>query len=319
VRWPLARFVGRRLVHALLLVYAAASVALLLVHLAGSGAFDDFGVHPDFAAEERRRRGFDRPFAEQYVDWMRGALRLDLGESVRFNRPVRALLGERLAPTLLLGVTALGLALAIGLPAGVYTASAPAALPARTIRAASLVFVSTPPLVTALVLLLVAARTGILPTGGFDPGDGGIPGWIGGTVRYLPLPALALALPVAATLERVQSRALESALAEPSIAAARARGVPVRRTIWVHAWRLSLPAVLGLLGIIVGSVLSGSLVVEVIMTWPGLGGLMHEALMARDLHLATACAAAAAFFLSLGLSASELALRLADPRTLEPA
>jgi peptide/nickel transport system permease protein len=314
VRGPLARFLVRRILHALLLVYAAASMALLLVHLAGSGAFDGIGQAPEITEAQRRARGFDRPFLVQYSEWMRGAARLDFGRSVAFERPVGALLADRLGPTVLLGLTSLTLALAIGLPAGVYTGASPSSVLARAIRAAALLLVSTPPLVTALALVLLAARTGLLPSGGFEPGAGSLGAWIAGALRYLPLPALALALPVAATLERVQSRAVAAALQDPSIIAARARGIPAARTVWVHAWRLSLPPVLGLLGIIFGTVLSGSLIVEIVTTWPGLGGLMHQALVARDLHLAAACAAAGALFLAFGLSAAELALRLADPR-----
>jgi peptide/nickel transport system permease protein len=316
---PFARFLIRRILHALLLVFAAASLALLLVHLAGSGTFDDFGQDPTDVVRRRAQFGFDRPFLEQYAAWMRGALTLDFGQSVRFGRPVAALLGERIGPTVLLGTVAFALALAIGLPAGVYTGSAPSRGGARVIRAASVLLISTPPLVTALLLVFVAVRTGILPSGGLATGDGGILGWTAGAARYLPLPALALALPIAASLERVQSRALQSSLGERSIIAARARGVPALRTVWVHAWRLSLPPVLGLLGIIFGSVLSGSLIVEVVLSWPGLGGLMHQALIARDLHLAAACAAAGALFLSAGLTLAELALFVADPRTQEPA
>ena len=272
----LAHFILRRLLHTLALVFVATSAALVLVHLAGSCTFD-FVLDPKYAAAECGRLGFDRPLGEQYLAWMGRALTLDFGESVRFNRPVAALLGERIGNTVLLGVT-------------------------------------------ALVLLLVAARTGLFPAGGFSvAADAGLLDWLAAAARYLPLPALALALPTAAGLERVQSRAMESTLTEPSITAARARGVPARRTTWINAWRLSLPPVLGVLGVVLGSVLSGSLIVEIVMSWPGLGQLMHHALVARDMHLAAGCAAAGALFLALGINASELALLLADPRRREPA
>lgn len=313
----LLRFLGRRLLHAAVLVYVAASASLVLVHLAGSGAFDGFGVHPDIARQERARLGFDRPLGEQYLTWMSKAVRLDFGESIRYNRPVGTLIAERFGNTLVLGGAAILIALVLGLPAGVYTAASPGAAGARWIRAASLVLVSAPPLVLALVLLLAAARTGIVPAGGYDPGSGGLLSWLAAITRYLPLPALAIALPIAATLERVQSQSLGAALADRSILAARARGVSEARATWVHAWRLSLPPVLGLLGIILGSVLSGSLVVEIVMAWPGVGDLMHQALVARDLHLATACAAAGALCLEAGLSSAELARLAADPRARE--
>jgi peptide/nickel transport system permease protein len=315
----LALFIGRRILHTLALVVVATSAALVLVYV-GDPCAPDIGADPRVAAAECARLGLDRPLGEQYVTFMTRALTLDFGESAHFNRPVAALLGERIGNTVLLGITALVLALGIGLPAGVYTASAPASIGARIIRAAALLLVSAPPLVTALVLLMIAARTGLFPAGGFDvPSGGGALDWLAAAARYLPLPALALALPTAASLERVQSRAMEATLTDPSILAARARGVPIWRTTWVHAWRLALPPVLGMLGVVLGSVLSGSLIVEIVMSWPGLGQLMHQALIARDMYLAAGCAAAGALFLALGISASECALQVADPRRREPA
>ncbi len=134
----------------------------------------------------------------------------------------------------------------------------------------------------------------------------------------LLLPALALALPIAATLERLQARALSEALREPCLQAVLARGIPRRRAVWHHAFRLSLKPVLAVLGIIVGSVLSGSLVVEIVMSWPGMGDLMYQALLGRDMFLAAGCGAAASLLLACGVLASDLALASVDPRIREP-
>lgn len=314
----LLRFVLRRIVHAVLLIFAAASAALLLVHLAPGDPFSAFGVDPAVAAVERQRLGFDRPFAAQYLEWLARSVTLDFGESVRFHRPVSALLAERAWSTALLGMTALIAALGLGLPAGIRTASAPRHWTSRVIRAASLLLVSVPPLVTALVLLLIAAKTGWFAAAGLGDSRDSF-GSIVSTLRLLPLPTLALALPIAASLERVQSSAMSDALADPSVLAARARGISARRTIWVHAWRLSLRPVLGVLGVVAGSVLSGSFIVEIVMSWPGLGDLMYEALVSRDVYLAAGCAAAGAAFLAVSLVAADLALVAADPRTGEPA
>jgi ABC-type dipeptide/oligopeptide/nickel transport system permease component len=109
------------------------------------------------------------------------------------------------------------------------------------------------------------------------------------------------------------------ALAEPCVRAALARGVSRQRAIWYHASRLSLPPVLAVLGIIVGSVLSGSFVVEIVMAWPGIGDLMYQALLARDVFLAAGCAAAASLFLAIGVLLADLAQAAVDPRTREAA
>jgi peptide/nickel transport system permease protein len=308
------QFVARRLARAILLMFAVSSSAMLLVHLAPGDAFSAFDVDPATADAERARLGLDRPFSQQYLTWVSRAVRLDLGESSKFQRPVVSLLRERAANTVLLGCAAILLALALGIPAGVLTGSHPHRWWSVLLRGAALVLVSTPPLITALVLLLIAARTGWLPTGGMglSAANG-----LAGTLPHLVLPTLALAIPVAASLERLQSTAMRESLGDPCIRAARARGLSQTRTIWIHAWRLSLAPVLSVLGIVVGTILSGSFIVEIVMTWRGLGDLMYQALLGRDVYLAAGCAAAGAAFLSLSLVASDLALAILDPRTME--
>lgn len=320
VQSVLSAFILRRAVRAVLLVVAVASAAMLLVHVAPGDAFSRFDVDPAVAAAERSRLGLDRPFLTQYAAWLGRIVTLDFGESVRFHRPVSELLAERVGNTLLLGAAALTLALGIGLPAGVLTGRAHRRLLSRLISAVSLLLLSMPPLVTALLLLFAASRTGWLPSGGFDTDTGGGPlALLTAAARYLPLPALALALPIAASLERLQSQAIAEALRQPCVAAALARGLSPARATWVHAWRLSLKPVFGVLGIVIGTVLSGSFIVEYVMSWPGLGDLMYQALVARDVHLAAGCAAVGAALLSLGLLAADVALAMADPRSAEPA
>jgi peptide/nickel transport system permease protein len=170
------------------------------------------------------------------------------------------------------------------------------------LRGLSIVLISVPPLISALVLLTIAARTGWLPISGM------------GGISHLVLPTIALALPVAASLERLQSQSIADALALPSTLAARARGIHGARLLWRHGWRQSLAPVLAIYGIIIGSLFSGSFAVEIVTSWPGLGRLMLDALMARDTHLVAGCAAAGATFLALGLLAADLVHALVDPR-----
>jgi peptide/nickel transport system permease protein len=297
----MSAFLAWRTLRALLLVLVVSSAALALVHLAPGDAFTDLSVDEATAAAERARFGLDRPFAQQYAAWLSRAAALDFGESTRFRRPVSDLLAERLPRTLALGIAALLVAVGLGIPLGVAGGSQPDRWWARLLRAASMLLLSVPPLVMSLVLLLVGARSGWLDAGA------------------LILPALALGLPLAASIERVQSAAMSDALREPCVRAALARGVSRRRAVWNHALRLSLTPVLAVLGIIVGSVLSGSFVVEIVMSWPGVGDLMYQALLSRDLYLAAGCAAAATVALASGVLLSDVALAAADPRIREAA
>lgn len=308
-------FVLRRTLLAAVMVLLVSSAALWLIRLAPGDHLSTFQLDPAAAAAERERLGLDRPFVAQYAAWLGRAVRLDFGESLKYGRPVRQLIGERAWNTVLLGVSALVLATLIGMPAGILTGSSDG-LPAWLARGASFLLLSVPPLVTSFILLLIAARTRLFPVGGLGAiGAGGA----ADTARYLVLPCLALALPMAAAIERLQSESVREALGDPSVRSARARGLSMRRLVWRHAFRLSLKPVVALYGVLIGTVLSGSFVVEVVMSWPGLGALMYEALVARDLYLVAGCAAAGAVFLAGGVLASDIALAFADPRVTEGA
>jgi peptide/nickel transport system permease protein len=291
------RYIIRRVLTAALLVLAASSASFVLARLAPGDHLSGFDIDPAYAAAERVRLGLDRPLVEQYAAWLSGGVRLDFGESLRFRRPVTALLRERAGNTALLGLCALSLATMIGIPLGVVSGSRRGMLPS-ILGGTSLVLLSIPPLITSLVLLVVAMRWGL-------------------ALPRVVLPALALALPMTALLERLQAQSMGEALGEPSIAAAIARGVPARRVVWRHGLKLSLKPVLAIYGVIVGGVLSGSFVVEMVMDWPGLGDLMYEALVSRDLYLVAGCAAAVSVFLAAGILLADLALIAIDPR-IEP-
>jgi len=313
------RYLIRRLAFAIVLVFAVSSASLLLARLAPSD--DAFGTDPKILIAERHRLGLDKPLAEQYVDWLGRSLRFDFGESLRFRRPVASLIRERAGNTALLGLSALLLATIAGIPLGVFTGSHDRAPLAAAVRILSIAVLSMPSLVTSLVLLLVAARTGWFPAGGLPdvPQGSGLVESAFIVARYLFLPALALALPIAAALERLQSRAIREALADPCILAARARGVPHSHVVWRHALRLALKPVLAIYGIVIGTALSGSFVVEIVMSWRGLGDLMYQALQARDLYLVAGCAAAGSCGLALGILLSDIALAAVDPRVEEVA
>lgn len=293
------RYTVGRVLTALLLVFVVSSASFVLARLAPGDPLSGIDVDPAYAAAERHRLGLDRPMSAQYVSWLARGLRLDLGESLHFRRPVTVLLRERAWNTALLGICALLLATALGIPLGVLSGSGRGVLPSL-VSATSLVLLSIPPLITSLALLLVAVRLHL-------------------QLPRVVLPTLALALPIAALLERLQSRSLDEALREPSIVAAVGRGIPRSRVIWRHALRLSLKPVLAIYGVIVGGVLSGSFIVEIVMGWPGLGDLMFEALVSRDLFLVAGCAAAGSVFLAGGILLADLALLAVDPRIEESA
>ena len=175
----------------------------------------------------------------------------------------------------------------------------------------SVLALSLPPLLTSLLAVVIAARTGWFPVGGVAATDQQSASEF---LRHLALPAVALALPVAALLERLQHQATRDTLSQPFITAALARGLPRERVLWRHVLVPSLKPVLAVYGTVLGTLLSGSLAVEIVMSWPGLGRLMYEALLARDTYLVAGCAAAASLFLAAGNLLSDVAVVVSDPR-----
>ena len=243
--------------------------------------------------------------------------RLDFGRSLLYSRPVTALLSERALNTAVLASAAIVLATLIGLPLGVYSGSRSRGIGPALVRAISVAGLSVPPLVGSLLLVFVAARTGWLPVGGMTSASGADlawGAWLADMGSHMPIPVIALAMPLAASIERLQSQAIAGACREPFVAASRARGLSVGESLVRHAWPASLRPVLGLYGVMIGSLFSGSFVVEVVTSWPGLGRLMYDALRARDLYLVAGCAASGAVFLALGTLIADVLLAIADPR-----
>ena len=315
----MGRYLLRRLGFALLLVFVVSSAALLLTRLAPGDFTTDQTFTLDPAARERLRRelGLDRPLAAQYLSWLGGVAQLDFGQSLLYSRPVGTLVRERAVNTAVLATVALIFATAIGIPLGIYSGSRTRGLGRSVVRAMSVFGLSVPPLVGSLALVFLAARTGWLPVGGMTSAAGLDMTWAQRFVdlaRHIPVPALALAMPLAASLERLQSQAMQSAAREPFVAASRARGLERMQALLRHAWPVSLRPVLGLYGVMIGSLFSGSFIVEVVTSWPGLGRLMFDALKARDLFLVAGCAATGALFLAIGTLLADLLLAWTDPR-----
>ena len=308
----MGRYLLKRLGFALLLVLVVSSAALLLTRVAPGDTLD-----PVERARISRELGLDRPLASQYLSWLGGAIRLDFGQSVLYSRPVNVLIRERALNTALLATAALLLATLIGIPLGIYSGSRAGGAGRSIVRAISIVGLSVPPLIGSLTLVFIAARTGWLPVGGMTSAAGLEMSWtryLLDLARHIPVPALALAIPLAASLERLQSQAIAAAVREPFVAASRARGLERMQALLRHAWPVSLRPVLGLYGVMIGSLFSGSFVVEVVTSWPGLGRLMFDALKARDLFLVAGCAATGAMFLAIGSMIADLLLAWTDPR-----
>jgi len=317
----LIRYFVRRLAFAIALVFAVSSGSFVLARLApGDYTTESLGIeaHRETVEAARARYGLNQSIAAQYGGWIERAIQLDFGHSLLYDRPVRELVAESAANTAILASIALVVATGLGLPLGVIVGSQRGGQLGRmmggAIRAASLLLLSMPPLLTSLLLVFLAARTGWFPIAGMhSPVVPQGAAWLD-LLDHLVVPVSAISLPLAALFERLQAQAMSEVINQPFVLSSLARGVPRARVIWRDALKASLGPVASIYGLVVGTLLSGSFVVEIITAWPGLGRLMLDALRSRDVYLVAGCAAAGAIFLAIGTLVSDLALGVIDPR-----
>lgn len=247
--------------------------------------------------------GLDGTPVEQYFRWLGAALRGDFGLSFVTRAPVAGTVGHALLVSALLAAPALGLALLVGVPAGVQAARRPGGILDRVLTGAGILGVSVPEFVLAPVLvLLFSVRLGALPA----------LGW--GTPAHLVLPVATLSVYPAALFAQLARADTMTVRAMPHVRAARARGLSPRRVLWVHTARLATTSVLSLSGMFVAGLIGGSVVVEVVFGIPGLGRLLQESVLAQDLPVIQAgTLAVLAMALVAGVLAEILQLAL-DPR-----
>jgi peptide/nickel transport system permease protein len=313
-----AAYLVRRLAFACFLVFVVSSASLVLARLApGDYVTETLGVGatPEAIEQARIRYGLNQSIGAQYRGWLGRAAHLDFGRSLAYDRPVADLVPERAINTAILAATSLLLATLVGLPLGVLTGTRRGGFVPEIVRGASVLLLSMPPLLTSLLLVFVAARTGWAPIGGMRSlvGEGGTLD----VVRHMIVPVLALALPIAAMFERLQAQAMTETLGQPFVLAMFARGVPRSRIIWRDALKAALRPIASVYGLVAGTLLSGSFAVEITTAWPGLGRLMLDALRARDVYLVAGCAAAGSLFLAAGTLLSDAALAFVDPRSTQ--
>ncbi len=227
--------------------------------------------------------GIDQPWPVQYGRWFAGLFAGDLGLSVIYGKPVLATIVEHFPLTLELALLSMLIALAIGVPAGVFAATRNELPSDLGVRVLAMVGQSTPSFVVGLVLIYVlSAGFGVLPTmGAFTPF------WQGPlqNLGQLILPAITLGFAFAASVTRVSRSAMLDVLSDDYVRTARSKGAPERSVIWRHALPNALVPVVTLSGIEFGYLLGGAVIVEQIFALPGLGRMVLDAILQRDYAL----------------------------------
>ena len=316
------RFLLRRLAASLLLLYLVLSATFFLLHLApGSPAallVEDQRIPAEQRENLRRIYGLDQPLPVQYARWLAAVARGDWGTSFAYQQPVTAVLLDAVPATLLLAAAALLVEQALGLAFGIAAARRPGSAADHAIRVVSLLLYSQPVFWLALMgILLFSLVWPILPTGhmysvGFE--EMGRGARLLDLLRHLILPTVVLALAEAGAVVRYVRASLLEVLGQEHIRAARAKGISERRVVWVHALRSALPPLIQVAALSFVSLLSGTLIAEIIFSWPGIGRLTFEAILSRDYPLVLAATAFSAVMVLLANLAADLLHALADPR-----
>lgn len=319
----MAPWVGGRVAQALVTFAVALTLLFVLMRLApGDPVARLEGERPMTPAEIERLReryGVNQPIWRQYRSFVAGVARGDLGTSIEYNRPVTRLLAERLPATLLLGGSVLLLNFTLGLWLGVRQALRRGTREDRALTVLSLAGYAMPSFWLALVLAwLLGVKLRWLPSAGLsNPLLGpGAPLSIRAAdlLAHLALPVLTLVVVTIAGAMRYQRAAMLEVLRLPYIVTARAKGLPERRVTWRHAWRNALFPVITLLGLWLPLLVTGSVFVESVFAWPGLGSLAAAAAGNRDYPLLMGTSILAGGLLVTSSLLADLAYAILDPR-----
>lgn len=304
----------RRLLEALpTLLLVSLAVFLLTRVLPGDPVRLLLGEEPDpqVAAEVRRNLGLDRPLAVQYGGWLWGLLRGDLGRSIKDGTPVGRLIWEKLPTTVELSLLAMGVALAIGLPAGMLAAVRRGSWLDGLVTAGSLAGVSVPNFFLGIMLIyFFSLRLGWIPPSGY------VEPWVDlkRNLLLMVLPAVTLGTALAGALARFTRNSLLEVLSQDYIRTAEAKGLAFSRVLGKHALRNAAIPILTVMGLQLGGLLGGAVVTEQIFSIPGFGRLVVDAVLTRDFTVLQGVVLMSALLVFLVNLAVDLLYALVDPR-----
>ncbi len=311
-----------RLVYAFVLLFAVLVLNFTLMHLAPGDVADTIsqsmgGADEELLIEIRKDYGLDQPYYQQLATYIGKVLRFDLGHSFFFNEPVSKLVLERVPATLLLVITAQILALLLGVVLGVYSARKPNGIMSHFVTFFALFGYSAPVFWTGILLLIAfSLQIPLFPVAGMR--DVTIEGnfWVHAidVMKHMVLPVVTLASIFLALYSRLARATMIETLGTDFVRTARAKGLPERQVVYKHALRNSLSPVVTLAGLQFSAVVSGAVLVEAVFSWPGLGTLAFQSIIARDTPTILGILFFSALVVIIGNLLTDLALRFVDPR-----
>jgi oligopeptide transport system permease protein len=301
------RFIGRRLLIAIPTLFVVITAAFFMMRAAPGNPFDmDRRLSPEIERNVREKYGMNKPLPAQYLDYVGGVLRGDLGPSLKYkDKSVLQILKENYPVSLKLGLSAIVIAAIVGISLGILAALRQNRVADHGVMAVAILGVCIPTFVTApLLVLAFASKLGWLPTAG----------WNGGALENLVLPVTVLALPQIAIISRLTRAGMIEVLRSNYVRTARAKGLSEGRIVARHALRAAILPLVSYLGPACAGLLTGSLVVERIFNLPGLGKFFVISALQRDYTVVMGMVILyAALILALNLAA-DLLYAMLDPR-----
>jgi len=315
-------YVLRRMLQTIPLLFGISLMTFLLLQLAPGDFLNQMAENPGISAETieamRVRFGLDKPWYVQYWIYLQNViLHLDFGQSFSRHQPVFDVLREGFSNTLILAVAAAVVTWGLAVPLGMLAAVKQHSWVDRLLSLIAFFWLSIPEILSGLLLLMLAARTGWFPVGGMRSLDYDELDSISqffDIAHHLVLPALVVGLiPLASRMRQMRGSLLD-VLRLDYVTTARAKGLSERTVIIKHALRNALNPMITLFGYTLGALVSGSFIAEIIFSWPGLGRLTLDAILTQDQYLVMGAVLMASLVLIMGNLIADLLLAVADPR-----
>jgi peptide/nickel transport system permease protein len=319
----MAVYIARRLLYALLTFFGITVATFVLIHAVPGDPTTFYlisfrNVSPDVIAAVRHEQHLDEPLPVQYLYWLRNAITLDFGRSPIDRRPVRERILERLPATFELNLAAFLVAAAIGVPIGLWSAARSGRAVERTSAVAFFVLYSLPSFWVALLLMqFFSVRHDFLPLFGMVSDEAAMmspAARLFDHIRHMVLPVTTLAYTQIAIFVRFSKSAVTEVIRQDYITTARAKGVSSATVLWRHAFRNALIPLITLLGLTIPYLISGSVIVERMFQWDGLGRLYLESILRRDYPTVMALTVATAVITLLAGLVADILYAVADPR-----
>lgn len=311
IRGQMLVYVVKRLLEAVFVIFVIATLTFLLLRFLPGGPFDaEKALPPDIKANIEARYGLNKPMGEQYIDYMTGLLRGDLGESYKYiGRPVSEIIGESLPTSFQLGVYSILLAFALGIPIGVFAASKHNTLLDNALMVMSISGVSLPSFIVGPLLVMIfsfgvpiSAFVGLLPPALWE------------SPIYYIMPVITLGLRPAAIIARMTRSSMLDVIQADFVRTAKAKGVAAHVVLYKHVLKNSLIPVLTIAGPLVAGVLSGSFIVEIVFGIPGMGKHLVQSVTNRDYPLILGMTLVFSTMLVLANLVVDLLYTVVDPR-----